>query len=1042
MDGQPIKAPLSFGANCQGKLQELYDNDWLVVHCEKPFRGYLGFDNVEHFFDYSNTQEPQDRCYHEVIIGNGPRNLYVDIDSYDITPNDFPVVGNEVVRTFHATACEYFAHDINPRDVMVISACGYSDLKASNKFSLHLRVNTISTTPRDMADFATYFSKRLTRPEIVDLGVYKEFQCVRILGNTKAGEFRPSKVLYPNGVADEGALDALKRSMIGFRPCIGQSFEPVQPPQIEQHVQQVNVDDELVKFVLENTREHWVGYSFRARRGNRVYFTRMTEAHCEICERSHDNDNGLYFIIQADHVTKSCFRDASKSRRRILELPNDRTQPVVEAPAAPKITPQQRLEKLMAAAVVDDKLKTGVFENLVRIAYNEPVMRPYDTENANTIIIQAQKGVGKTEQLVRCIQEKYHGKTILALSHRETFSAELCRQLPGFTNYKDIKGPINPLIHPRVVVQIESLSRVDLNELRHHELCVDLLIMDESESIIEQLNSGLDRKFAQSWDVFNWLTLYSEQVIAMDANITNRTLIALSPRKANQVGQTQCSFVQNTFKKVADTEYKFTIDEQQWRAALFKDLEAGLNVFIPINSATEALALERDVRKMFPDKKVKCYTGATDQKEKRQDIENIDDAWTCEVLIFTPTITSGVSYKMENFNKTYAWFKHNSCTVLACDQMMGRVRDISTRQVVVLLDHKRSESWTTFNKLRAAILNSRNNLFATFAPSWLTYETTPNGIDVHNKRYFDIMLSNEVAKNHSRSDFMGEFVRLVKRSGAKVSALGFAEIAPAAEVIHKESLGDVKLARVNTIIETPDITAEEYAELGVKAEKTPEETQKMHRRYLRDVYKYDGVIDSFFVENYDSPQAINWFRSLQTARGKTLAEIQTAEREHYLEKHENVNNLNKTYYFEHHRIAQSALTALGFTGLTDESTHSGEELTAAINTHKQTFIAGYELARDTLRFKSKKPTFANLKSSLEYLNSILYAVYGVKIAGKWTKKAGTSDYKINHKHPFDQTNFQPLEIAKDVQHAEKNNEVNNELTVEDFRDIETFIKSL
>ena len=739
--------------------------------------------------------------------------------------------------------------------------------------------------------------------------------------------------------------------------------------------------------------------------------------------------------VEGDHVTKSCFRDEDKHRVRILELPDNLKTQQLQQPEIPKLTPKQRLEKLIAADISLAK------QNFVgkRDVYSEPAMRSYVKHaDANAIIIQAQKGVGKTENLVKMIDEKYAGATIIALSHRETFSAELCRQFAGFTNYKDIKGPINPLVHPRIVVQIESLSRLTFDELRHHNLSVDLLIMDESESIIEQLSSGLDKKFAKSWDNFNWLTQYSEHVIAMDANVTNRTFSLLQDRPANRCGVVEQVFMQNNFKKAADTEYKLTTDDKEWRAALFEDLAAGLNLFIPCNSATEAEALHKDIVKLYPLKDVKCYTGATDQQVKRNDIQNINSAWNCEVLIFTPTITSGVSYKMENFDKTYAWFKHNSCTVLACDQMLGRVRDISTRTVVVYVDSQQSESWTTYKKLKVSILQSRSNLFARFAPSWLSYETTPAGIKIHNERFFNVLVSNELARNHSRSDFMGEFVRLIKRSGATVTMLERIEATPAIEEVHQGALVEVKNGRIDRIIEAEDITDEKYIELCAKPENTPAENIVKHKKYLRNVYLHEGEMDHFFVQNYDNPQAINWFRNLHTYRAKTLDDIQAEEREHFIAKQEKVTNWTKNYQFEYHRIALSVLGILGYAGIDDSITFSGKELYDAIQVHKVTLIAQFDHTLITLKINPKRPTFDRLKQSLEYLNTILYAVYGIKIAGRHTKK-GTVDYKINHKHLFDNVTFRPKTIAT-LNCAEKKED--NAVTRADADCIDKFLNSL
>eukprot|EP01127_Copromyxa_protea_P023767 TRINITY_DN905_c0_g1_i2.p1 TRINITY_DN905_c0_g1~~TRINITY_DN905_c0_g1_i2.p1 ORF type:complete len:495 (+),score=58.69 TRINITY_DN905_c0_g1_i2:531-2015(+) len=488
-----------------------------------------------------------------------------------------------------------------------------------------------------MAEFARYFSQKLSRPHCVDVGVYKTFQCVRMLGSTKLGDNRHSRVLNMVEPTAEERADQFRRSMIGYKPEISYIvadpiLEPVQPVK-----QRAEVHNEIIAYILEHAADHYIGYEYRNTNGNRIYFNRsgVQTPCCDICNRVHDNDNALFMTLHASKVTRGCLRDGTKTHVDVLDLPADMTVAVEPAAETTRLTSAERLKKLVEMPAKENKLLLEAYnENLEMVCYDEPKMRPYPGEDVPTIIIQAQKGVGKTENLVKLIREEYAGKTIIALSHRETFTTKLVADLPGFVSYQDINGSIDPLVHNRVVVQVESLCRITLEELLNVGAGVDLVIMDESESIIDQLSSGLDRHFNESWDIFNYLTLYARQVIAMDANISNRTIMAL----ADRAKKSKCVYVKNTFQRAAETSIELTCDEKQWRASLFKDLDAGLHVFIPCNSATEAKALKIAIEGRYPGKDIQLYTGDSDQAVKRADIANISSAWSCEVLIFTPTI--------------------------------------------------------------------------------------------------------------------------------------------------------------------------------------------------------------------------------------------------------------------------------------------------------------------------------------------------------------------------------------------------------------------
>ena len=164
------------------------------------------------------------------------------------------------------------------------------------------------------------------------------------------------------------------------------------------------------------------------------------------------------------------------------------------------------------------------------------------------------------------------------------------------------------------------------------------------------------------------------------------------------------------------------------------------------------------------------------------------------------------------------------------------------------------------------------------------------------------------------------------------------------------------------------------------------------------------------------------------------------EREHFIAKQDKVTNWAKKYQFENHRIAQSVLGILGYAGIDDTITFSGKEIFDAIQVHRVTLIAQYEHTLNTLKIRSKRPTFDRLKQSLEYLNTILYAVYGVKVAGRNTKK-GTVDYKINHKHSFDTITFRPKTIATHMNCAEKKEDIGL-MCADDDRIIDVYLNSL
>lgn len=69
------------------------------------------------------------------------------------------------------------------------------------------------------------------------------------------------------------------------------------------------------------------------------------------------------------------------------------------------------------------------------------------------------------------------------------------------------------------MIQIESLNKVNPNLNK-----CNLLILDESESIFEQLTSGLSQKESINFSIFTQLVKNSQQIICMDAFMSSRTI--------------------------------------------------------------------------------------------------------------------------------------------------------------------------------------------------------------------------------------------------------------------------------------------------------------------------------------------------------------------------------------------------------------------------------------------------------------------------------------------------------------------------------------
>jgi hypothetical protein len=97
----------------------------------------------------------------------------------------------------------------------------------------------------------------------------------------------------------------------------------------------------------------------------------------------------------------------------------------------------------------------------------------------------------------------------------------------------DVNGSIDIRVHKRIIVQIDSLSRIKF-DARYPTV----LILDEVCSLLLQTNSSLNKNQVQTFQILAMLLAKAEKIIAMDAFLSPQIITALesiSGRQANTI---------------------------------------------------------------------------------------------------------------------------------------------------------------------------------------------------------------------------------------------------------------------------------------------------------------------------------------------------------------------------------------------------------------------------------------------------------------------------------------------------------------------------
>jgi len=114
---------------------------------------------------------------------------------------------------------------------------------------------------------------------------------------------------------------------------------------------------------------------------------------------------------------------------------------------------------------------------------------------------------------------------------------------------------------------------------------------------------------------------------------------------------------------------------------LYRAIEQDRTVVVPITSANKASEIHKYITEKFPSKWVGYYSSSSGSKS---DFNNVNEVFVnYDVLIYTPTLTAGVSFDMCHFDVMFCWFDPYSCNAETCVQMMGRIRELKDHEYYI-----------------------------------------------------------------------------------------------------------------------------------------------------------------------------------------------------------------------------------------------------------------------------------------------------------------------------------------------------------------------
>jgi len=480
------------------------------------------------------------------------------------------------------------------------------------------------------------------------------------------------------------------------------------------------------------------GCTFYKVHNNIILYKRVHPAYCDICKRVHDSDNSFIGFVNSNEdynfISYNCRRAIIDGQENIF---------------------LHRYNHLTLYDLIKTTPPLSESQNLNMIPCNKYCgdLMPY--ELVPILFVKANMGVGKTKSLVEYINKHFtNGYTeskIIIISFRKTFSSSMKGKFPDFTLYSDKQGQLND---KKVIVQLESLFRLSQN-MREP---ADLIVLDESESIFEQFNSGLFKHFNVCIKVFINLIKNARHVVLMDANMSDRSYNSIRAITSNE------SYLHWNLKNIsAENRYYLTDKIGLWMVALLEELEDDKKIVIPVLSLKMSKVLKSIIETKYPDKKVLLYNSETDVNTKKQHFKDVNKVWMVDVIIYTPTVSAGISFEEKNFDMVFAFFNSGACNAESAMQMLSRVRDLSLKKYMIYID----SSTNTMPDNKIGIEKSIKYNIELLSDVDFDYDE--NGYVVINKTpYYTIWLENTITKNKSLNNIAKRVIGLIKNISGEI----------------------------------------------------------------------------------------------------------------------------------------------------------------------------------------------------------------------------------------------------------------------------------
>ena len=572
---------------------------------------------------------------------------------------------------------------------------------------------------KEMKTFVSELMFSLEYSEVYDLSVYRKNCSFRVLGSLKSHEEgRPLRT-----ISNE---EAIKNDLLEFKEPenfdISEFYLHPSPEtlvislpnrsssqyirsEIERRNVYLNDPVEIYNYLIEKKVIEDL-FVPNLNKNNIIHLRRTKGGFCGLCQRVHDSENAwlaVWALKKFFYIVFGCYRTSQTQTEQLPDHLVGFTESLEQATAldmdileADPMT-EEAFEIEYEPVSFSDEIKEWKDSvDSYDIQKTQNVEIDHLPANSHVFVVSGMgtaKTVGVHKYLKKLYTENSELKVIL-VSARRTLSAKFFSDYSDldFELYWDIKGPITA---KRIIVQVESLSRIDLENF------YDIIILDEIITLFQQFigdkNSSLSALRNQGLHSLISMMINANIVISLDAYFSAPVFATIQ-----SFAQKKTHLIVNIFPSHEHYNYNLSHSIDEILAHMINEinsLKENEQIFIACESRGLATSLHQFLFSMFPEVSFMLLTSQTEQAKKFEYFTNVDLHLCDQVVIFTSVVSSGISYT-KPVKRIYGFSTGRILHARALVQMLGRARNCKN-WIIFIPEPKKdspSEDWETIFK--------------------------------------------------------------------------------------------------------------------------------------------------------------------------------------------------------------------------------------------------------------------------------------------------------------------------------------------------------